>query len=290
MPETVPRALTVAGSDSGGGAGIQADLKTFAAFEVFGACAVTAVTAQNTVGVRDVQLLPPASVTAQIDAVAEDIGVDAVKTGMLGSAEIVEAVAAALDRHRLTASLVVDPVMVAKGGDRLLDESAVEVVRERLLPLARCVTPNLPEAEVLTGLEVRTLEDMHEAGRALIDAGAGAALVKGGHLDGGDPVDLLCLADGTVRIAGPRIETRHTHGTGCTLAAAIAAGLARGWDLERACRSAREYLEAALRQAPGLGQGHGPVWHHVVPPALERERAERERQGRAAGGAAAPGT
>lgn len=270
MSEQPARALTIAGSDSGGGAGIQADLKTFAAFGVHGMSALTAITAQNTRGVLGVELVSPELVAEQIDAVVEDLGVDAVKTGMLGSAEIVATVAERIRTHGLQSRFVLDPVMVAKSGDRLLDPEAVGAVRERLLPLARCITPNLAEAAVLTDMSVGSLEEMGSAGQRLLELGAGAALVKGGHLDG-DPVDLLCLPDGEIPIGGERVDTPHTHGTGCTLGAAITAGLARGQELEPAVRAAREYLQAALRAAPGLGSGHGPMWHQVRPPKLPRD-------------------
>ena len=267
MRAGVGRALTIAGSDSGGGAGVQADLKTFAAYGVYGASAITAVTAQNTRGVKASLVLPPQLVVAQIEAVVGALGADAIKTGMLGDAPVAEAVAQTLERID-PVNLIVDPVMMAKGGASLLDEAAIDVVRERLLPLAACVTPNLPEAAALVGHAVQDRGAMWRAGSELMVFGAGAALVKGGHLEG-DPVDLLCLPGRVVELPAERIDTRHTHGTGCTLAAAITAGLARGWDLERAVRGARAYLLEAIRQAPGLGHGHGPLWHGVVPPGLE---------------------
>jgi len=261
-----PRALTIAGSDSGGGAGIQADLKTFTAYGVYGASAITALTAQNTVGVQAVHVPPPELVAAQIRSVCGDIGVDAAKTGMLGEAAIVEAVAATLVEVEIP-WLVVDPVMVAKSGDRLLADDAVAALRERLLPLADCVTPNLPEARVLTGLAVGDLAGMEAAARELCEAGARAAVVKGGHLEDARLVDVLCLAGGRlVHLEAARQETRHSHGTGCTFSAAIAAGLALGWDLEAAVRSAHGYVQRALRAAPGLGAGHGPLEHRVEPP------------------------
>ena len=254
------RALTIAGSDSGGGAGIQADLKTFAAHGVYGMSAITAITAQNTLGVVAWQPLSADLVTAQIEAVVEDIGVDAVKTGMLANAAIVEAVAAAIRSLELP-QLVVDPVMVAKGGDRLLEEDAVHAIITELLPQAHVVTPNVPEAEVLSGRPIRSAADMPDAGRRILDRGPRVVLVKGGHLGGAESVDVVCTADAITEIRGPRIQTQHTHGTGCTLASAIAANLARGMDDLEAIRAARSYVEGAIRHAPGLGRGHGPLGH-----------------------------
>ncbi len=253
-------ALTTAGSDSGGGAGIQADLKTFAAHGVFGTSAITAVTAQNTRGVQAWQALPPDLVAAQIKAVVEDIGADVVKIGMLGNAGIVRAVARCLDTLGLT-RVVLDPVMIAKGGDRLLEGEAVDALRTELLPRAWIVTPNIPEAEVLAGREIRSLEDMHTAGRAILSLGARVVLVKGGHAEGPESVDVAILPTGTVEIRGPRVATRHTHGTGCTLSSAIAANLARGLPELEAMQEARAYLEGAIRHAPSIGQGHGPLGH-----------------------------
>jgi hydroxymethylpyrimidine/phosphomethylpyrimidine kinase len=253
-------ALTIAGSDSGGGAGIQADLKTFAAHRVFGTSAITAVTAQNTLGVTMWRAIATDLVTAQIEAVAGDIGVDAVKVGMLASAAIVEAVAAAIAELDLP-HVVVDPVMVAKGGDRLLEEDAVAAVRTELLPRAHIVTPNVPEAEVLSGLTIRSVNDMRAAGERILKLGPRVVLVKGGHLDGPESVDVACTAHGVFELRGPRIPTRHTHGTGCTLSSAIAANLALGLDDRTALSRARDYLDGAIRHAPGLGRGHGPLGH-----------------------------
>ena len=253
-------ALTIAGSDSGGGAGIQADLKTFAAFGVYGTSAITALTAQNTVAVTGVHVTPPAFVVAQIDAVVTDLGCDAVKTGMLATAAIVEAVAAAISRHHLP-NVVVDPVMVAKSGDHLLAGEAVEAVRRRLVPVARVVTPNIPEAEVLTGLTIRTLADAEAAGHAIRAMGAAAVIVKGGHLDRHDIVDVLVDADRSLHLTGPRVPGVHTHGTGCTFAAAIAARLALGDDLEAAARAAQDYVREAMRAGVPLGAGHRPLDH-----------------------------
>ncbi len=253
-------ALTIAGSDSGGGAGIQADLKTFAAFGVFGTSAITAITAQNTTGVRAVEVLSPGLVVAQIEAVLDDIGAGAVKTGMLGTAQVVRAVAATL-RARSAAPLVVDPVMVAKSRDRLLAADAVDALVADLLPLATVVTPNAPEAEALVGRPVTTEAEAREAARRLLDLGPRAVIVKGGHLDTPDVVDLLYDGRSFVEARGPRHATRHTHGTGCTFAAAIAAGLASGRALPDAFLDARTYLDGAIRHAPGLGHGAGPVAH-----------------------------
>jgi hydroxymethylpyrimidine/phosphomethylpyrimidine kinase len=254
------RALTIAGSDSGGGAGIQADLKTFAAHRVFGTSAITAVTAQNTLGVTMWRAMPTDLVTAQIEAVAGDIGADAVKIGMLASAAIVEAVAATIAELDLP-HVVVDPVMVAKGGDRLLEEDAVAAMRTELLPRAHIVTPNVPEAEALSGLTIRSLEDMRAAGERILKLGPRVVLVKGGHLEGPESVDVACTAHETFELRGPRIASRHTHGTGCTLSSAIAANLALGLDDRTALTRAREYLEGAIRHAPGIGRGHGPLDH-----------------------------
>jgi hydroxymethylpyrimidine/phosphomethylpyrimidine kinase len=253
-------ALTIAGSDSSAGAGVQADLKTFAAHGVYGMTAITAITAQNTQGVVDWVALSADFVTAQIEAVVEDLGVEAVKTGMLANAAIVEAVAAAVRSLELP-QLVVDPVMVAKGGDRLLDLEAVKAIRTELLPQAHVVTPNVPEAEVLAEMRISSLDDMREAGRRIAALGPRVVLVKGGHLAGPESIDIACTRDGATEIRGPRFPTHHTHGTGCTLASAIAANLASGMDDLDAIRAARAYVEGAIRHAPGLGKGHGPLNH-----------------------------
>lgn len=253
-------ALSIAGSDSGGGAGIQADLKTFHRFGVYGATAITLVTAQNTEGVRRLELLPVECVRAQIDAVAEDLSVHATKTGALGSAEIVDAVADAIRRHRLH-PLVVDPVLVSKHGSPLLSEGAVATLRRALLPLAQLVTPNRREAEILSGIEIARESDLREAARRILALGANAVLLKGGHLAGAEAVDLLYDGRDFVRLAAPRVDTRHTHGTGCTISAAITAHLARGDALSEAVRKAKEFVTRALRSAPGLGHGFGPLDH-----------------------------
>ena len=254
-----PRLLTIAGSDSGGGAGIQADLKTFAAFGGFGMSALTAITAQNTREVRAVTLVPPAMVGAQIAAVAEDIGVDAAKTGMLGSAGIVRAVARAVRAHRIR-PLVVDPVMVAKSGDLLLARDAIASLRRLLLPLATLLTPNMAEAAVLAGIAVENERDMVRAAAGIAAASGAAVLVKGGHLRGA-PVDILVGPGGLVRFIGHRLRRRSTHGTGCALSAAIAALLARGRSLEDAIAEAKSYLEGAIAAAPRLGGGASPPDH-----------------------------
>jgi hydroxymethylpyrimidine/phosphomethylpyrimidine kinase len=254
-------ALTIAGSDSGGGAGIQADLKTFAAHGVYGTTAVTAVTAQNTRGVAAWEAVPTELVIAQIETVAVDLAPAAVKTGMLATAAIVEAVAATIAELDLP-NLVVDPVMIAKGGDRLLDEGAIATIRVELLREAEVVTPNVPEAEVLAEMAIGDLAAMHAAARRILALGPRVVVVKGGHLDlGAEVVDVVCARTGAFELRGPRIETPHTHGTGCTLASAIAARLARGDAVEPAIRGARAYLEGAIRHAPGLGAGHGPLAH-----------------------------
>ena len=254
-------ALTIAGSDSGGGAGIQADLKTFAAFGVYGTCAVTAVTAQNTRGVTAWSAVEADLVEAQIEAVAGDFSVSSVKTGMLATAAIVEAVAATVAALDLP-NLVVDPVMVAKGGHRLLDEDAVRTLQSELLPKALIVTPNIPEAEVLLGGgSIRTLDDMRKAARAIRRLGPNVVVVKGGHLDGDLSIDVVCAGDEVFELSGRRLPGRNTHGTGCTFSAAIAAGLALGQPVDEALRESRRYLEGAIERAPGYGAGHGPLNH-----------------------------
>jgi hydroxymethylpyrimidine/phosphomethylpyrimidine kinase len=253
----LPVALTIAGSDSGGGAGIQADLKTFAALGVHGTSAITAITAQNTFAVTGILELPVAMVRAQIDAVVEDLGVQAAKTGMLSSAQIIETVATAIEAHRL-GSLVVDPVMVAKGGARLLREDAVDALRARLLPLATVLTPNLPEVEVLLGRRVTTLDERRQAARDLLALGPRAVVVKGGHA-GGDAVDVYWDGATLEELPAQRIATANTHGSGCVFSAAIAAGLAQGLDPLSAVRAAKEFITGAIEFSLELGHGHGPV-------------------------------
>lgn len=257
----VPVALTIAGSDSGGGAGIQADLKTFHRFGVYGTSAITAITAQNTLGVMRWDPVDPTLVRAQIDAVAADLRPAATKSGMLGDIPVVEAVARAIRDHGL-APYVLDPVMVATSGDALARDEAVDVIRDRLVPLATLVTPNLDEAARLTGAVVRDVPQMRAAAAALVtQLGAQAALVKGGHLDGDVVCDIL-YADGALHeFVRPRVATTSTHGTGCTLSSAITAQLALGTPLLVAVRDALEFVHAAIRTAPGLGGGHGPLNH-----------------------------
>jgi hydroxymethylpyrimidine/phosphomethylpyrimidine kinase len=267
LDKTHPKALTVAGSDSGGGAGIQADLKTFAALGVYGCSVITAVTAQNTAQVLAIELVSPQSVRKQLEAVLADIGPEAIKIGMLGSAANAQVIADVL-RDRGDVPLVLDPVMAAKTGDSLLPESAVRVLRESLLPLAELITPNIPETEALTGMRLKCEADFESAARLLSDMGARAVLVKGGHhspvlaSDGTqEVVDILYAGGSFHRISGPYIDTRHTHGTGCTLSAAITAGLSRNMDILSAVSAAREYLSQALRAAFPVGHGISPVHH-----------------------------
>ena len=257
-PVALPVALTIAGSDSGGGAGIQADLKVFMALGCHGASALTALTAQNTVGVTGVHEIPPAFVTEQIDAVASDLGVAAAKTGMLSSAPIIEAVADALEAHAID-RLVVDPVFVSKHGNALLAEDAVDALTKRMFPLASVVTPNLHEAGAIVGDEVASLDGMKAAARALHSLGPGAVLVKGGHLGDGDAVDVFFDGTDFVELRGPRYETEDTHGTGCALSAAIAARLAHGDELLAAVRFAKDFVSGAIRRSLRLGSGFGPV-------------------------------
>ncbi|MDB5445806.1 MAG: thiD [Phenylobacterium sp.] len=253
------RVLIIAGSDSGGGAGVQADIKTVTALGGYAATAITAVTVQNTLGVSGVYPIPPEVVAAQARAVLDDIGADAIKTGMLGDAAMVETVAALLEAAGLPA--VVDPVMVAKGGAPLLAPEAVAAVRARLIPCAALLTPNAPEAEALTGLAVSSTDDLRRAGEALLAAGAAAVLMKGGHVPGERVIDVLMTPAGETVFEAGRIETRHTHGTGCTLASACAAGLAQGLPLTEAVARAWAYVQEAILRAPGFGKGHGPLDH-----------------------------
>ncbi len=259
------RVLVVAGSDSGGGAGIQADIKTITALNGFAMTAVTALTAQNSLAVAGVHKIPPAFVADQIRVTLEDLGADAVKTGMMADAAIIEAAADALDGMAADIPWVVDPVMVSTSRDRLLDEDAVSALKERLVSRAALVTPNMTEAGMLTGLNVATADAMADAGRALVETGAGAALITGGHMDGGIVCDVLVTNDGAEPFESPRIVTANTHGTGCTLASAIATGLAQGLGLRDAIIRARAYVRDAIRTAPGYGSGHGPLNHaHTV--------------------------
>ena len=261
------RVLIVAGSDSGGGAGIQADIKAVSALGAYAATAITALTAQNTLGVHGVLPIPVDFIRQQIHVVLADIGADCIKTGMLHDAPVIDAVIAALEADAPGVPLVVDPVMVAKGGASLLQPDAVRALRERLVPRATVLTPNVPEAEALTGLAIRDDAGMKEAADVLLALGAKAVLLKGGHLEGPVVRDLLVTKEGTRVFENPRIDTPHTHGTGCTLASAIAAGLAEGFPLAAAVARAEDYLHEAIRTAPGLGHGHGPVNHmHTVRP------------------------
>ncbi len=257
------RVLIIAGSDSGGGAGIQADIKAVTALDGFAMTALTALTAQNTLGVQGVHPVPIDFLRLQIDSIVSDLGADAVKTGMLGDSATVDAVAAALATLP-GVPVVVDPVMVAKGGHKLLADDAVAHVKRVLLPLASLLTPNLPEAEILAGMDIRTEAGMHHAAEALLTLGVPAVLLKGGHLDSPDVLDLLATPDGTTEFRSPRLHSRHTHGTGCTLASAIAAGLAQGMQLPQAVARARIYVHKAIASAPGFGHGHGPLNHAVT--------------------------
>jgi hydroxymethylpyrimidine/phosphomethylpyrimidine kinase len=255
-------ALTIAGSDSGGGAGIQADLKTFQRFGVFGTSVITAVTAQNTVGVRAVHPVPLDVVRSQLAALVEDLRPSALKSGMLARGELVREIATGIRSHRLT-NYVLDPVMVASSGDPLLDPDAERDILDQLVPLALLVTPNLDEARLLTGITPETTDDMERAGHRLLDAGSRAALIKGGHSKGDTLVDVLVTRDSVRHFSHPRIPTTSTHGTGCTLSAGITAGLAVGKNLEEAVADGIDYVRRAIAAAPNLGSGHGPVWHGV---------------------------
>ena len=253
------RVLIIAGSDSGGGAGVQADIKTITALGGYAASAITAITVQNTLGVSAVHPIPAEVVAAQARAVLSDIGADAIKTGMLGDAALVEKVTRLIDEAGVPA--VIDPVMIAKGGAPLLENEALSAVRALLVPRAALLTPNAPEAAALTGLACETTEDLRQAAQALLAAGARAVLMKGGHVAGPRVVDLLVTAQGETVFEAERIETRHTHGTGCTLASACAAGLAQGMGLTEAVAHAWAYVQEAIARAPGFGAGHGPLDH-----------------------------
>jgi len=259
---TTPRVLIIAGSDSSGGAGIQADIKTCAAFGTYSATAITAVTAQNTMGVQQVEIMPAELVRAQIRSVLSDIGADVIKIGMLGNAEIIDVVAEEIEES--DAFVILDPVMVATSGDALLEDKAIDALKTKLLPLADLVTPNVPEAELLTGLEITDVDDLTKAGDALLKMSVYAALMKGGHLKGKSVVDALVSEEGANIMSGPRIHSRHTHGTGCTLASAVAACMAQGAPLEEAVVAARDYVFHAIKTAPGLGEGNGPLNHGLA--------------------------
>ena len=262
MAALAGRVLAIGGSDPSGGAGIQADIKTIAAFGAYGATAITALTVQDTRAVTDVIVLPPGFVAGQIAAVLGDIGADAIKTGMLADPDVVEAVCDALTAGP-RAALVVDPVLRATAGRALLAEAALAVLKRRLLPMAALLTPNLPEAEVLAGMAIPDLPAMHHAAEVLLTLGVPAVLLKGGHLPGDTVVDLLATEDGVEAFSAPRLVSRHTHGTGCTLGSAIAAGLAQGASLRDAVLRARAFVRAAIVTAPGLGAGNGPLNHAV---------------------------
>lgn len=258
--QSPPRVLTIAGSDSGGGAGLQADLKTFAALGVYGTVAVTSVTAQNTQGVFSVHVVPPDMVAQQIDAVVEDIGTDAIKSGMLSNAAIIEVVADRLRRHEV-ASYVLDPVMISETGHTLLQPQAIDALKSQLIPLAFILTPNIAEAEKLTNRTIENEEDMRDAARAIKDMGATHVLVKGGHMKGDVATDVLCEAGTFHSFSAPRIETRNTHGTGCTYASAIAAYLAKGHTVSEAVSQAKVYVTGAIQHGLDLGHGAGPLDH-----------------------------
>lgn len=259
--QTTPRVLIVAGSDSSGGAGIQADIKTCAAFGVYSSTAITAITAQNTLGVQRVEALSPDLVAAQMRSVLSDIGTDVIKIGMLANEEIIEAVAEVIINDAEDCSVVLDPVMVATSGDKLLEDAAIDAMKEMLLPLADVVTPNIDEAEILTGMRPEDVDGLIVAGERLLDMGAYAALMKGGHIAGKSITDVLVAPDGNHIMSAPRIHSRHTHGTGCTLASAIAALLAKGAPMDIAAREAQEFVAHAIRTAPKLGKGNGPLNH-----------------------------
>ncbi len=260
MGDAQGRVLIIAGSDSGGGAGIQADIKTVTALGGYAATAVTAVTVQNTLGVFAIHPVPLAVIEAQARAVLDDIGADAIKIGMLGEASVVEAVARLLDESKHIPA-VIDPVMVAKGGHTLAGDAAIDALRALLAPRATLLTPNAPEAAALTGLPAETTDDLRRAGEALLAMGAEAVLMKGGHIPGDRVFDLLITGSGEVILEGPRVESRHTHGTGCTLASACATGLAQGMTLDLAVARAWRYTAEAIARAPGFGAGAGPLDH-----------------------------
>jgi hydroxymethylpyrimidine/phosphomethylpyrimidine kinase len=263
----VGRVLIVAGSDSGGGAGIQADIKTVTALGGYAMTAVTAVTVQNTTGVTGVHHIPADIVRGQMRACLDDIGADAIKTGMLAEGDVIDAVAAEIDRRSRGTPVVVDPVMIAKGGARLVVDGAVEAIKRQLFPRATLITPNIPEAQTLLGISIESVDGMISAGERLLSLGANAVLVKGGHMRARVVTDVFVSASGHEIFAHPRIDTQHTHGTGCTLASGIACGLAQGLELPVAIRRARAFVLEAIRTAPGLGKGHGPLNHmHTVRP------------------------
>ena len=260
----IPKILIIAGSDSGGGAGIQADIKTITMLGGYAATAITALTAQNTLGVFGIHEVPPAFIRQQIECVLSDIGADSIKTGMLLNAEVIHTVADCLLDTGNRAPLIVDPVMIAKGGTELLTPEAISVLKERLIPMATLITPNIPEAELLSERSITSVNDMQAAAAELLKLGAGAVLIKGGHLQGDQLHDVLVTKEASNRFESERIATRHTHGTGCTLASAIAYGLASGLNLTKAVRLARNYVYEAIHSAPGIGGGHGPLGFGAV--------------------------
>ncbi len=268
------RVLIIAGSDSSGGAGLQADIKTCAAFGAYSMTAVTAITVQNTLGVQQVELISAELVRAQIRACLSDIGADVIKIGMLGDEAIIEAVADEIADSE--AFVILDPVMVATSGDTLLNEGGIEVLKSRLIPVADVLTPNVPEAKMLTGIEIDDVDSLTAAGQALLDMGLYAVLMKGGHLEGNTVVDVLVTEEGASMMSGPRIRTRHTHGTGCTLASALAAGLSLDVPLEQAVLAAREFVYEAIRTAPKLGQGNGPLNHGLVSLDADKEAPQTD--------------
>ncbi|MGM0829358.1 MAG: bifunctional hydroxymethylpyrimidine kinase/phosphomethylpyrimidine kinase [Bacillota bacterium] len=257
---TVYKALTIAGSDSGGGAGIQADIKTFQELGSYGMSVITAVTAQNTLGVQGVYPVSMEGIVQQLDAIGQDLVPHASKTGMLHSGEVIEAVSERI-HHYGWKNLVVDPVMIAKGGAKLLQDEAIRALKEQLIPLSAVITPNLPEAEVITGIKIETLDNRKDASKMLIEMGAKSVVIKGGHADGEQVIDLFY--DGTTfeEMVSPRIETSHTHGTGCTFSAAITAQLAKGMDIKEAVKTAKTFIRAAIENPLGIGNGHGPTNH-----------------------------
>lgn len=261
------RVLIIAGSDSGGGAGVQADIKAVTALNGYAMSAITALTAQNTLGVHAVHEVPEAFITRQIEVVLEDIGADVIKLGMLHRVAVIHAVADALERLAPDVPMVLDPVMVAKGGHALLEADAMQAMKERLIPVAALITPNVPEAEALTGRKIETTNDFASVAAMIGDMGAKAVLIKGGHLDGDVLTDVLWQGGAVTAFESPRIDTPHTHGTGCTLASSIACGLAQGLELVAAVKRGRDYVHQAILSAPGYGHGHGPLNHaHTVRP------------------------
>lgn len=269
---SVSMALTIAGSDSGGGAGIQADLKTFQMLEVYGMSVITAITAQNTLGVHGVYDVPLEGIAQQLDAIMADLPPNAVKTGMLSKPEVIDLIADKVIHYKIE-QLVVDPVMVAKGGASLLAQEAIEALRTKLLPLAAAVTPNLPEAEVLTGRSITSLEQMKDAAKYLVEViGVRSAVVKGGHASG-PPTDVFFDGTECHLLPGERLETRHTHGTGCTFSSVITSGLAKGMSLQESVRLAKQFITLAIREELGLGSGHGPTNHWAYTKHMDQSQA-----------------